>query len=97
MATERNIEIEFDTVREDLTKLRSDIAAIKNTLQEVATEKVRARVNEAQQKFDKWSETARYRSRASLENFASEVEDRPLTSIMVAFGAGVILGRIFDR
>ena len=97
MATEANIEGDFATVKEDLNKLRSDIASIKNTLQEVATEKVRARVNDAQQKFDKWSETARYRSRASLENFAAEVEDRPLTSILVAFGLGVILGRIFDR
>ena len=94
---ERDIEAEFGTVKEDLTKLKSDLTSIKDSVQAMATEKVRAKFNDAQQKFDQWTETARYRSRAGLENFAAEVEDRPLTSILVAFGIGVVLGRILDR
>ncbi len=93
----RNIEGEVDTFKEDIAKLRNDIASLKDAFQEIATEKVRATLNDAQGKIDEWTETARTRSRNSLEDLAAEIEDRPLTSILAAFCAGIVLGRLFDR
>ena len=95
--TDRNLEGEFDTLKEDFSKVRSDIASLKDSLQGYATETVRNKYNDGKQRLDKLTETARYKSRAQLEDLAAEIEDRPLTSILVAFGAGVILGRLFDR
>ncbi len=93
----RNLEGEFDTLKDDFTKVRSDITALKDSVQGYATETVRAKFNDGKQRFDQLTESARYKSRAQLEDLAAEIEDRPLTSILVAFGAGVILGRLFYR
>jgi ElaB/YqjD/DUF883 family membrane-anchored ribosome-binding protein len=93
----RNIEGEVDTFKEDIAKLRTDFASLKDAFQEIASERVRSTLSDAQQKIDEWTETARARSRNSLEDLAEEIEDRPLTSILAAFCAGVILGRLFDR
>jgi ElaB/YqjD/DUF883 family membrane-anchored ribosome-binding protein len=93
----RNLEHEFDAVKEDLGKLRSDITSLTDAFQSVASEKVRDKWNGAHEKFDPWTEKARYRGRESLEDLAEEIEERPLTSIFLAFGVGVLLGRLFDR
>jgi ElaB/YqjD/DUF883 family membrane-anchored ribosome-binding protein len=93
----RNLEMEFDSVKEDLSKLRSDISSLTSTLQDVASEKMRSKFSGAQEKFDIWSQRARETSRERLEDIADEIEDRPLTSLLVVFGIGVVIGRLLDR
>ena len=92
-----DVDNQLTTVKDDLSKLRSDISSLKDAFQTLASDKVRTKLNGAQEKLDKWTETARYRGRESLEDLAEEIEDRPLTSIFMAFGVGVLLGRLFDR
>jgi ElaB/YqjD/DUF883 family membrane-anchored ribosome-binding protein len=89
--------MEFDSVKEDLSKLRSDISSLTSTLQDVASEKMRSKFSGAQEKFDIWSQRARETSRERLEDIADEIEDRPLTSLLVVFGIGVVIGRLLDR
>ena len=87
---------DLSTVKNDLGKLRADIAALKDSFQSFASERVRSKLNDAHETVDQWTEKARTRSRESLEDLAEEIEERPLTSIFLAFGLGVILGRVFN-
>ncbi len=90
------IDADIDTVKNDLSKLRSDIASLKDSFQSFATDRVRSKFNSAQETVDEWTDKARTRSRESLEDLSEEIEERPLTSILLAFGVGVLLGRLFN-
>ena len=93
----RNLETEFDTVKDDLSKLRTDISSLTEAFQSTATDRFRRQWTGAQDKFDKISNQARSQGREKLEDLAEEIEGRPLTSVFVAFGIGILLGRLLDR
>jgi ElaB/YqjD/DUF883 family membrane-anchored ribosome-binding protein len=93
----RHIESEFDTVRDDLTKLSNDIANLAASLKDGATDAAREQLAVARDRFDALTEQARSRGEEQLEGLADAIEDRPLTSVLIAFGVGIILGRLLDR
>jgi ElaB/YqjD/DUF883 family membrane-anchored ribosome-binding protein len=93
----RQFESEFDTVRDDLTKLSNDIASLAESLKEGATDAAREKLAAARDRFERLTEEARTRSEEHLDNLAATIEERPLTSVLIAFGVGIILGRLFDR
>jgi ElaB/YqjD/DUF883 family membrane-anchored ribosome-binding protein len=94
--SETSFDSDLSNVKSDLGKLRADIAALKDSFQSFASDTMRTKFNSAQETVDQWTEKARIRGRESLEDLAEEIEERPLTSIFLAFGLGVILGRLFD-
>ncbi|MDB5366388.1 MAG: hypothetical protein JWM77_2315 [Rhodospirillales bacterium] len=93
----RQFESEFDTVRDDLTKLSSDIANLAASLKDGATDTAREQLAAARDRFERLTEEARSRGEEQLEGLAATIEERPLTSVLIAFGVGVILGRLLDR
>ena len=93
----RQYESDFDTVRDDLTKLSNDIASLAASLKDGATESAREQLAAARDRFDRLTEQARSRGEEQLDKLAATIEERPLTSVLVAFGVGLILGRLFDR
>jgi ElaB/YqjD/DUF883 family membrane-anchored ribosome-binding protein len=93
----RQFESEFDTVRDDLTKLSSDIANLAASLKDGATDTAREQLAAARNRFERLTEEARSRGEEQLEGLSATIEERPLTSVLIAFGVGVILGRLLDR
>lgn len=93
----RQYESDFDTVRDDLTKLSNDIAALAASLKDGATESAREQLAAARDRFERLTDDARTRGEAQLDNLAAAIEERPLTSVLISFGVGIILGRLLDR
>lgn len=88
---------EIDDVRADLDALRKDIGKLSDSLSSnlasnaaQAAETARARVGEA-------ASAASDKVRAGAETVGEKVEERPLTSMAVAFGAGLVLGKLLNR
>jgi ElaB/YqjD/DUF883 family membrane-anchored ribosome-binding protein len=88
---------EFDTVRDDLTKLSNDIASLAAALKDGATDTAREQLAAARDRFERLTEEAKSRGEEHLDNLAATIEERPLTSVLIAFGVGIILGRLLDR
>jgi ElaB/YqjD/DUF883 family membrane-anchored ribosome-binding protein len=40
---------------------------------------------------------AKDQGRQALDDLADRIEERPVSSVLIAFGVGVLLGRLFDR
>ncbi|HET8726998.1 MAG TPA: hypothetical protein VFO41_05755 [Alphaproteobacteria bacterium] len=100
----RNIEQEFDTLRADLDILRADIVSLTKALGEnvkdVAREqelRARAAVRGAGTKLDEARLQARLKAREGATALEEQIEERPLTSVLVAFGLGLLLGKLMDR
>ncbi len=84
---------ETANLRDDLDALRKDVSKLTDDVRGIASERVSAARDRAR-------DTA-YRARDRGEAVASEVghriEERPLTSVAVAFGVGMLIGRLLDR
>jgi ElaB/YqjD/DUF883 family membrane-anchored ribosome-binding protein len=96
MAT-RNLESEFDVLKDDLVKLRGDIANLSSALKETTSETVREQVGKVRGRIDEITGDARAHGRQTIDELADHIEDRPLASVLVAFGVGILLGRLLDR
>jgi ElaB/YqjD/DUF883 family membrane-anchored ribosome-binding protein len=93
-----------DAVKEDLAKLRSDIAELTQRLietgrNEVSTARNRVRAearNFGRELRESLNETGE-RGLKTVESVEELLTDRPLISILGAFGLGLLVGKLLQR
>jgi ElaB/YqjD/DUF883 family membrane-anchored ribosome-binding protein len=93
----RNVEGEFDTVKDDLAKLRDDIANLSNALKDVTSDAVNDQIALIRTRIDGITGEAKQHGRATLDELTARIEERPLASVLIAFGVGLVAGRLLDR
>ena len=95
--TTRNVEEEFDTLKDDLAKLRGDIANLSHALTDVTSDTVHDQIASIRGRIDSMTEDARTQGRQTLDDLTDQIEEKPLTSVLVALGVGILIGRMFGR
>jgi ElaB/YqjD/DUF883 family membrane-anchored ribosome-binding protein len=101
---ERDLQKDLDAVKEDLAKLRSDIAELTQKLidtgrSEVSTARNRVR-SEAQNLGREFRATLNETGEQGLKTVESVEQlltDRPLVSLLAAFGLGLLVGKFLQR
>jgi ElaB/YqjD/DUF883 family membrane-anchored ribosome-binding protein len=103
MAT-RQLEAEFDGLKDELDKLRKQVSSFGEAASEGIQRGSRRARAAAGQALDTASEglsdaagEVERRGRQSLDAVEHQIEDRPLISVLVAFGLGVLVGKLLDR
>lgn len=71
-----------DALQKDIEQLRKDVAALTQSVKRRSNDQLQAGLNSAREHAGDWSH---------------EIEARPYVSIFVAFGAGLLLGKLFSR
>jgi ElaB/YqjD/DUF883 family membrane-anchored ribosome-binding protein len=101
---EHDLGKELDAVREDMAKLRSDLGSVAEALRDVTRERAEAAksglrdlTGNVREELRKSFDGVRDRSRKSMESMEEQIEQKPLMSLLVAFGAGMLLGKLLDR
>ena len=92
-AAKAELNQDFNALKNDLDALRSDIAKLSDTVRGIAGDGVQsatARVRET-------AGRVRDSGAAMTEEFGHRIEERPLLSVAVAFGVGMLIGRLLDR
>jgi len=82
-----------ETLREEIERLRADMAAIAGTLKDMGVEggsKVYGRVREQADRVKGEAEQA-------ANAVGRRIEERPLTAVLTAFILGAILGALISR
>jgi ElaB/YqjD/DUF883 family membrane-anchored ribosome-binding protein len=109
MATaNRNLEEEFDALKAGLDTLRNDISSRVNSFGEAATDEVRTRGRRARAAMGRvtdragevWDDATNEASRRGREGAAAvkqQIEERPVISLLVAFGIGLVIGKLINR
>lgn len=95
--TSRNIEGEFDTVKEDLAKLRADLANLSTALKDATSDTVQDQIAQIRGRIDDLTGEAKIQGRQTLDDLTTRIEEKPLASVLVAFGVGLLIGRLLDR
>jgi ElaB/YqjD/DUF883 family membrane-anchored ribosome-binding protein len=86
MPTEAQLSSEMEKLKQDVGKLQSDLA---QTLRLLGAE--------GKQKLQAAYESACGYSKDALETGRKTIEERPLTSVLVAFITGVLIAKLLDR
>lgn len=84
---------DYATLRDDVDALRKDLANLTEKMRGMSGERfesARAQAREAAQRV-------RDRGQAAVDEVGHRIEERPLTSVAVAFGVGMLIGRLLDR
>ncbi|CAL1239920.1 DUF883 family protein [Candidatus Methylocalor cossyra] len=77
-------------LRQDLATLKADLNALMETVRELSAEQGRAVYGRLRETGDK----ARAQVQAAQDSVERYVEARPLSSILVAFGVGFVVGTL---
>lgn len=95
---------ELEAVRSDIGKLRSDMGGVAEALRDVtrtraeeAREGLASMASSVRDEIRRNVENVRERGRGVVDEVETRIEQRPLTSLLIAFGAGLLLGKLLDR
>lgn len=91
MATQSDADIE--KLRADIAQLRSDMGNIGDTVKTMVTNRGSAAYERVRQSGDDLQKQAK----EAIDSAAHQIEQRPLTAALTAFGIGVVLGMLFSR
>ena len=107
-AANRNLEEELDTLKAGLDTLRKDISALVSSFGDAATDEVKTRGRRARAAVGRvtdrageaWDDATSGASRRGREGVAAlehQIDERPFVSVLVAFGIGVVIGKLINR
>jgi ElaB/YqjD/DUF883 family membrane-anchored ribosome-binding protein len=100
----RNVEQEFDALKSDFAKLSADLVnlteAMRNLTGENAQEymkKGRNVLDQANKDVEAAAAALGERGRQGITAIAHQIKERPLTSILICLGLGIVVGKLIDR
>lgn len=92
-----SVDTEINQLKSDVATLRKDMADLMGALKDAGAEQGRKTYNRAYQQAQRTGQYARERATDAYETVGKEVENRPLTSVLTAFGTGFVVGMLLDR
>jgi ElaB/YqjD/DUF883 family membrane-anchored ribosome-binding protein len=107
-AGNRNLEEEFDALKAGVDNLRNEISSLVGSLGDAATDEIRTRGRRARAAVGRvtdragkvWDDATNDASRRGREGAAAvehQIEQRPFISILLAFGVGMVIGKLINR
>ncbi len=104
MANDRSVDQELSSLKDDLGQLRQDMVALTRALADSAeggarevAERVRTMAVKTQAEAGRLSRAALAQGEQGFDAVAAQIEQRPLTSILISFGVGLVIGKLLDR
>ena len=82
-----------DDLRADLEQLRDDMGAMMKTVTKLANNGQREGIERLKQA----STAATQQARQSVEVAEQSIAQHPFTSVLIAFGAGLAIGKLINR
>jgi ElaB/YqjD/DUF883 family membrane-anchored ribosome-binding protein len=94
---ERELTQDIEALRADLDVLRKDFGQMVGTLKGSASSRAEAELDAMRKRLNKLGEDLQTTGRQQLRSVESQIEERPLVSLAIAFALGLVLGRLLDR
>jgi ElaB/YqjD/DUF883 family membrane-anchored ribosome-binding protein len=80
-------------LKQELATLRADLGSLMTAVKDLGVEQGRM----AYGRLRETGEQARAQARAAQENIEQYVEAKPLTSVLIAFGTGFVIGSLLGN
>jgi ElaB/YqjD/DUF883 family membrane-anchored ribosome-binding protein len=102
--SESSVTKDIEALQADFSRLRGDLAALTKTIGEQSkrraangAENLKEMGNRAAGQVRAMAAEANALKDAGLEATARQVSEHPVSSLLIAFAAGVLLGKLVDR
>ena len=99
MSAKHNVDL--DTIGNDVAVLKRDLSRLmehmKNGTYDVAADSAREAVERLSNEADQLYRSFAKQGGRSIKAVSRQVEEQPLASVLVAFGVGLISGRLLGR
>lgn len=83
---------DLEALQAEIKKLRGDFASLNETVRDLLRHGGADALGKARESGERvWSE-----ARRRVEGVAAEIEEKPVTSAVTAFGIGIVLGMLFS-
>jgi len=93
---QENLGQDLEALREDVTKLRSDLSQLaKSLLDKGKSETDTAKDRLIEERMSNLR-SARDKGSYTVESVEHKIQEKPLMSLLIAFLAGLILGKLFE-
>lgn len=93
MATTDDFNKEMDQLKKEFSALRTDLGSLVASVKELAEKQSEKVVDLAEDA----KETVRNQTKVAGESVEKYIEERPLTSALVAFGSGFVIGMLLSN
>ena len=87
----------FESIQDELAAIRADVASLGNTLGDIASAEARETIKSIRERLDRLADDAGSATRAGVDMMEETIQERPLVSVAVAFGLGVVLASVLRR
>jgi ElaB/YqjD/DUF883 family membrane-anchored ribosome-binding protein len=101
---ERDLQKDMEAIKEDMAQLRSDLAELTQRLVAIgkdeissARNRVRRRARTLGQELRETLNDTGERGLKTVESVEQFMVERPLVSLLAAFGLGLFVGKLLDR
>lgn len=94
---ERSLEKELDVLRADLSGLKDDISSLTRALSKRAGKVAADGRAQAEDFVGTLADDIMERGEQGLSEARAQISERPLASLLVAFGAGIVLSKLIGR
>ena len=88
---------DFQTLKSDFQTLREDVMRMMGDVSGKATHKVKEVASDLAHSGQNVLGTAKEKGGELAHTIETQVKDRPLMSVLIAFGAGLLISRMMDR
>lgn len=102
--SDNNVRTEFESLRADFTQMRGDLANLTKAIGEVTSQEATNRLSElkqtgktAQRQLHKAVEGADSLCHSGVAAIEQQINDRPLAIMALAFGVGLLIGKVAHR
>lgn len=83
---------DVDRLRGEMNEIRKDLATLTYAVRDFGTEKSQ----EALDKLERYGKRARKQMRRTERRIEHQVEERPIVSLVAAFGIGFLFAKLLD-
>ena len=94
---ERDLSKDVDAIKADLDALRKDLANVLETVKDTAKSRAESELDALQNRLNQLASDLHASGRDSLRAVESQIGEKPLVSVAVAFAVGLMLGKLLDR
>lgn len=84
---------ETDALKKDMEALRKDLSELANSVRASGEKRYQEGLEQARDKY----KDMRVEANRRTQEVGAEIEARPFTSVIAAFGVGLLLGKLFGR
>lgn len=92
-----NLGKEMDNLKEDMAKLRADLSQLGKTLLERGKNETDIAKERAMEELKRELQSARNKGKETVNSVEQQIQEKPFVSLLIAFLAGLLLGKMFER